>query len=275
MYPKHTFVDCASSLRSLLKDILHLPASGYKPCLYLRVMPKTHHVSTEHSNSTEVSNSAELPNSIELLNIYVQPWQTAWTVDLYTMQSAAFTTAADDGTTLKSVLESLDNPKYFFDVRNPSHALHRYYGIKLAGVKDVQLMQVAARQHPKKMKFLNSFDKCVAQDVPLSDAQKVQMQRTANGKAVSSFQPTDSNGTFNPLRQRPLPRVIQRDCIEEVLQLAKLRGVYWSKLHNVWRQKVNQATMDRVRESQTPLYDPLSTDAAVPKSFTVRLGKTN
>lgn len=46
---------------------------------------------------------------------------------------------------LKSILESSMTPKVFFDVRTDSDALYGQFGIRLAGIIDLQLMEVASR----------------------------------------------------------------------------------------------------------------------------------
>lgn len=46
---------------------------------------------------------------------------------------------------LQSILESPKTPKVFFDVRTDSDALFAQFGIKLAGIIDLQLMELASR----------------------------------------------------------------------------------------------------------------------------------
>jgi hypothetical protein len=54
-------------------------------------------------------------------------------------------TAGTNGQTLKMIFESETIQKVFFDVRNDSDALYYHFGISLAGVHDIQVMEFAVR----------------------------------------------------------------------------------------------------------------------------------
>lgn len=65
---------------------------------------------------------------------------------MHIVKEAAFLTKSTDGRmTLKSLLGCPDIPKIFFDVRMDSDALYGQYGITLAGIIDLQLMELALR----------------------------------------------------------------------------------------------------------------------------------
>lgn len=55
------------------------------------------------------------------------------------LQDDTFQTKERRAKTLRTILESENVLKVFFDVRNDSDALYSHYGIKLDGVRDVQL----------------------------------------------------------------------------------------------------------------------------------------
>ncbi|KAK3617651.1 hypothetical protein LTR22_026661 [Elasticomyces elasticus] len=92
-------------------------------------------------------------------------------VDVTTLGRAAFTTAGADGHALESVLESRNIVKVFFDIQNDSDALFGHYKICIAGIKDLQLMELASRNFSKRN--VNGLAKCVERDstIPLVERQ--------------------------------------------------------------------------------------------------------
>jgi exonuclease 3'-5' domain-containing protein 1 len=91
-------------------------------------------------------------------------------IDVHTLQEKAFLTAGTAGKPLKTILESDKIPKVFFDVRNDSDALYAHFGIKLAGVQDIQLMELATRDFSKR--YLNRLSKCIERDSPMMPGEK-------------------------------------------------------------------------------------------------------
>ena len=108
--------------------------------------------------------------SISILTLYDRSHRTVYLIDMFALGSLAFTTSAcakyperdlrddsmevDDfvaatGTkphfiTLKKILECGEIPKVFFDARNDSDALFALFGVKLQGVQDLQVMELAS-----------------------------------------------------------------------------------------------------------------------------------
>ncbi|KAL8997098.1 MAG: hypothetical protein Q9169_003534 [Polycauliona sp. 2 TL-2023] len=79
--------------------------------------------------------------TVSILQVLVSPGGSTYLIDIHSLGSKAFHTPGVDGqTTLKSILESDAISKVFFDVRNDSDALYAHFGIKLAGIQDLQLM---------------------------------------------------------------------------------------------------------------------------------------
>ncbi|KAL8948658.1 MAG: hypothetical protein Q9222_005169 [Ikaeria aurantiellina] len=98
--------------------------------------------------------------------IHSPPLDCTYLIDIHTLGGRAFTTIdPNTAQTLKAILESDGIPKVFFDVRNDSDALYAHYGIKLAGIKDLQLMELATRAFNKK--FVNGLSKCIDKDAGL------------------------------------------------------------------------------------------------------------
>jgi exonuclease 3'-5' domain-containing protein 1 len=105
--------------------------------------------------------------SISILTLYDRSQPHVYLIDVHTLGLAAFTTpsasckaspssdvdvigaasleVAPRFITLKSILETEKIPKVFFDVRNDADALFGCFGIKLQGVQDLQVMELASK----------------------------------------------------------------------------------------------------------------------------------
>lgn len=104
--------------------------------------------------------------SISLLTLYDRSQSCVYLIDIHTLGHATFeirsttnkkslyqdiqaidTDSSETdagGVTLRSILESANIPKVFFDVRNDADALFNIYGINLQGVQDLQVMELAS-----------------------------------------------------------------------------------------------------------------------------------
>lgn len=88
-------------------------------------------------------------------------------MDIWCLRQRAFIVkASPDGHSLLSIFESPNIPKVFFDVRNNSDTLFSHYNVKLAGVIDLQLMQLATSFFRRK--YVTSLDKCIEKDASLT-----------------------------------------------------------------------------------------------------------
>ncbi|KAF2395571.1 hypothetical protein EJ06DRAFT_534842 [Trichodelitschia bisporula] len=232
--PTVHFIDNPVQVTELLRDITGLPTSP--PSLYLDV---------EGINLGRTG-------TISILQIHVSTKNTTYLIDVYSLGASAFTTATESGQTLKFILESPNIPKVFFDVRNDSDAMFSLFGISLAGVHDVQLMELATRHYSKK--FLSGLTKCVEEHANLSPSEKAAWQQSKDhGKAM--FAP-ERGGAYEVFNQRPLPEALKKYCAEDVQFLPRLWSVYMGRMNPAWQVKVQWGAAERVRESQTPEYDP-------------------
>jgi exonuclease 3'-5' domain-containing protein 1 len=195
--------------------------------------------------------------SISLIAIFVQPRNYVYLVDVHTLQSATFTTAVADGTTLKSILESPVITKVFFDLRNDSDALHHHFGVQLRGVEDIQLMENAARPANRR-RFVNGLERCIDTHAPISLEKKLEW-KAAKEKGLKLFHPS-KGGSYDVFNTRPIHRDIERYCINDVQFLPQLRNLYWGWLDETWKRKVVEETEKRVQESQSAAYQPQSED---------------
>lgn len=125
-------IDTPEDACHVIESILHLPTNP--PSLYIDI---------------EGVNLGRL-RSLSILQILVLPSDVTYLVDLHVLKDEAFTTAGATGQTLKDILESTTIPKVFFDVRNDSDALFSHFGVELACIQDMQLMELATRSYSKR-----------------------------------------------------------------------------------------------------------------------------
>ena len=189
--------------------------------------------------------------SISILQVFVLPIRRTYLIDIHTLGNKAFSTAGAQGRTFKEILESGVIPKVFFDVRNDSDALYSHFQIKLAGIQDLQLMELAARNFPKK--HVNGLSKCIERDAPL-DMSERRAWKAAKDKGVKLFAP-EHGGTYQVFNERPLSEHIRRYCVQDVQFLPRLWSHYNAKLSKTWETRVHQETKNRVSSSQAPEYN--------------------
>ncbi|KAH7018061.1 ribonuclease H-like domain-containing protein [Microdochium trichocladiopsis] len=122
--------------------------------------------------------------SLDIITLLSLPDGQVRLIDVCTLQHAAFSTQAATTTTksrgrprttLKSILEDPAVPKYLWDVRNDADALFAHYGIALAGVTDLQLLEnVARRAHPvhgHRRRYLRGLARSIETDLALTPAE--------------------------------------------------------------------------------------------------------
>lgn len=190
--------------------------------------------------------------SVSIVEIFALAKNHVFLIDVHTLCSKAFTTCGSDKlSTLQSILESPDIRKAFFDVRNDSDALHAHFGVKLAAVDDIQLMELGARRGSKRL--VAGLAKCIQQDCPLSvnDRQAWAKTKEDGGKL---FKP-DKGGKYEVFNERPLSNLLRQYCEQDVALLPILYDVYASRLSGHWAGKVQEAARERVANSQSTIYN--------------------
>ncbi|KAL2201944.1 exonuclease [Sarocladium strictum] len=150
------------------------------------------------------------------------------------------------------LLDDARIPKVIFDVRNDSDALHTHYRVQLAGIQDLQLMELATRNFSRR--HVNGLARCIERDASLSLEENQQWKRCKD-KGVHLFAP-ERGGSYKVFNDRPLREEIREYCVQDVHFLPRLWDCYNRKLSQTWRKKVTTATMDRVGESQSSSYVP-------------------
>ncbi|QSZ31560.1 hypothetical protein DSL72_001127 [Monilinia vaccinii-corymbosi] len=192
--------------------------------------------------------------STSILQVYILPTQEMFLVDVHKLGEQAFSTTNTSGVTFKSILESPLIPKVFFDVRCDSDALYSHFGINLAGVIDLQLMELATRSRDRKI--LRGLAKCMDLDlVQTPEDLKVRSAIKQRGKQL--FAP-ELGGRYEVFNDRPLNPVIADYCVQDVKFMPQLWEIYnakFGKFHKAWPDKVERETKARVLASQSPRFE--------------------
>ncbi|KAI0125271.1 ribonuclease H-like domain-containing protein [Xylariales sp. AK1849] len=235
-------VDTEKSLSHVLDTLEDLPTSP--PSLYIDL---------------EGINLSRL-GSISILQLHVLPLNKTHLIDVHTMKETAFTTPNSKGRTLKGILESDFTLKVFFDIRNDSDALFSHYGVRVAGIVDLQLMELATRTFPRK--FIVGLGKCIERDSGLTLSERTTWL-VSKEKGLKLFAP-EKGGSYEVFNQRPLAEGIRDYCLEDVRFLPRLWRIYDGKLKPAWRERVKSATVDRIRLSQSPTFNGKGRHMALP-----------
>ncbi|KAK4906167.1 hypothetical protein LTR49_024653 [Elasticomyces elasticus] len=195
-------------------------------------------------------NNLSRSGTVSLVTILLEPEREVYLVDVTTLGRDAFTTAGEGGRTLKSVLESRDIVKVFFDIRNDSDALFGLYEIRVAGIEDLQLMELASRNFSKR--HVNGLAKCIERDstIPFVERRRWQSVKD-NGKHL--FDP-QKGGSYAVFDQRPLSKDILEYCTQDVTFMPHLRDTYRRKLCDAWWRKIETETEERIQLSQSPTF---------------------
>ncbi|KAL8675611.1 MAG: hypothetical protein Q9168_000123 [Polycauliona sp. 1 TL-2023] len=193
--------------------------------------------------------------TISILQVHVSPSDRTYLVDIHSLGFRAFHTPGTDGhTTLKSIFESSAVIKVFFDVRNDSDALYAHFGIKLAGIQDLQLMELATRSPELPRKYVNGLVRCIEKDAALPP-NEIQRCKTVKDKGIMLFAP-ERGGSYDVFNARPLSEDIKAYCVQDVKVMPRLWTGYNARLTStIWRTKLESATRNRVAMSQSPWYN--------------------
>ncbi|KAK4188255.1 ribonuclease H-like domain-containing protein [Podospora australis] len=199
--------------------------------------------------------------TLSIITMLLHPQSEVYLIDVATLGSAAFTESASDAgiakpstsCTLKGILEDSSIQKCLWDVRNDADALWSLYGVKLANVLDIQLLENASR--PGDKTFLRGLDKCVQCDLQPQMTWSQRRDWAQTKQDVSSLMRT-STDLFD---QRPMPSRIIDYCVGDVLHLPALRSKYEQKLlfgQTGWLVRVDQESENRLVEARSPGYQP-------------------
>lgn len=225
-------VDTPAAVKSLVDTLAHLQRSFGSIYMDLEGINLSRH------------------GSISLIQILAPSFEQAFIVDIHILGMTAFDTVGSEGKSLKDVMESKTIKKYLFDVRNDSDALYALFGVRLAGVVDVQLLELASR---KGMKYaLCGLAKCIEQEQALPSQALLQWQNTKKD-VTKRFDPK-LGGTYEVFNIRPLPQVLIDYCVGDVELLPLLSTIYQNRMSCHWSEKARVETEKRLEESRSPSY---------------------
>ncbi|KAK5711680.1 hypothetical protein LTR17_018261 [Elasticomyces elasticus] len=196
-------------------------------------------------------NNLSRHGTLSLITILVEPRQKVYFVDVTTLKGKAFDTMGSDKRTIRSILESKDILKVFFDIRNDLDALFGLHGVRVGGIEDLQLMELASRNFSKRC--VNGLAKCIESDSTVGYAEKRDWQRVKD-KGRILFDPA-RGGSYAVFDQRPMDQEVIDYCAQDVALMPHLRGVYCSKLCDAWWREIVSQTERRVEQSQEPGYN--------------------
>ena len=185
-------------------------------------------------------------------------YNQVYLLDIFVLGKKAFNTPGQSGKDLRAVLQSESIPKVFFDVRNDADALFAHFRVSMAGVADVQLMEVAARRWSKLL--LAGLGKCIEQDAKLKGEELEQWKATKE-TGLSLFAP-ERGGSYDVFDHRPLSEDIKAYCAQDVTYLPVLWHIYTKNLNASWAAKARKETRARLEKSKDASYDPHSKDKA-------------
>ena len=225
-------VDTTSAISEMLNDLRDLPTKS--PSLYLDL---------------EGINLGR-NGTISIITLYVPPWSTIYLLDIFTLGSAAFSTPGPKSKTFRSILESASIPKAFFGCRSDLDALYALFRIKMGGVIDIQLLEVAQREGEKRDRYdrLLSLLDCINKDFDLGQRQKEDMKLVKDG-GKGLFAPV-CGGSYEVFNERPMRREIIEYCAQDVTLLPMLWLRYSQKIAPEWAAKVEVETEKLIQQSQ-------------------------
>ncbi|KAG4026493.1 hypothetical protein MFRU_040g00510 [Monilinia fructicola] len=149
---------------------------------------------------------------------------------------------------LKILFESLYIAKILFDVRDISHFLFTQCNIALAGVRDLQLIELAVNQ--ERENNLRDLTKCVDLHSPLPDSTKAEWATAREFVQNSGMQLRGKN---------PMGPEVMQYYAGEVSMLPGLYKRLREKLsphgQSFWRSEIEIATEDRIEKSKSLAYD--------------------
>ena len=201
--------------------------------------------------------------SIAIMQVLVPPKKEVYLVDVHQLQALAFESPSKGGLTLKSILESEQIPKVFFDVRNDSDALYAHFQIKLKGIVDLQLLEFATRSFHSK--FVNGLSKCISHNIALSGPESRKWYEVKEaGRQL--FAP-ERGGRYEVFLERPLAPAIVEYCMQDVIWMPKLLLSYAGKLQPHLATQVHSETINRVLLSQSPTFNGKGQHMAIGPNF--------
>ncbi|KAK7052155.1 exonuclease domain-containing protein [Favolaschia claudopus] len=188
-----------------------------------------------------------------------------WLVDIVVLGASAFEIAGTFNKSLKSILQSAGIKKLFFDLRNDSDTLFHLFGVVLANVYDLQLLEVAVRWSnigicPRFVKSLVSTMETYL--APGKSTDEVRSWTRVKQAGRFLFAP-ERGGAYDIFKQRPLALPLVNYCAQDVALLHDLETVLQQRIGpkgRNWATRVHAASAVRVRVAFEANYLPTGKD---------------
>ncbi|KAK6413820.1 hypothetical protein LTR95_017812, partial [Oleoguttula sp. CCFEE 5521] len=190
--------------------------------------------------------------SISLVQIWIPFLEEAFLLDVHTLGRQAFSVVNREGKTIKSILESDRLNKYLFDVRNDADALYALFNVQLAGVTDVQLLELATRRGSKHV--LCGLAACIEEERVIPSPVVLEWKSTK--LQVIEMLKAGSSGSCDVFNTRPLSQLLINYCVGDVQFLPALSAVYEKRLNKYWSERVQVETVQRLEQSRGLHYIP-------------------
>jgi exonuclease 3'-5' domain-containing protein 1 len=160
---------------------------------------------------------------------------------------------------LKTIMESNEYTKVFFDPRNDSDAIIHQYGVTMQNVLCLQLCEVASRrQNNLRVKFIIGLKK--AMETHLKSSAKDEIVEIKKAGLIL-FEP-EHGGTYEVFRTRPLSDDILRYCVVDVYFFDDLYSILYERLLPKRKEWVKLKSNERILECKQPDYLPKSPSKA-------------
>lgn len=189
--------------------------------------------------------------TLSILQILLLTAPHVYLIDCLKLGKDAFETRNENNTNLRDILESCTIKKAIFDVRNDSAALYHQYGISLAGMDDIQLMEVASRTQTRP--HLSGLARCIEYGVQLSSSDRRRfLELKKQGQRL--FDP-NLGGSYAVFGKRPLDEEVIRYCVQDVCILPAVWNAYSKKLNSSWRTRMLAETEQRIQVAKSLSYN--------------------
>jgi exonuclease 3'-5' domain-containing protein 1 len=186
--------------------------------------------------------------TVSIITILAHPSNQAQFIDVSALDDLAFSTASEEGKTLRSILEDHSVRKFIWDVRNDANALWFHYGVSLGGITDLQLLENASRSDDKT--YVRGLDRCVENDLNLGFMKTNRWLRTKQD--IKKLMRTDIFSI------RPLGPKTMEYCQNDIIHLPALHELYMARIKPEWLTKAKEESERRVIQARSLEYDPQS-----------------
>ena len=176
----------------------------------------------------EGENLGKPPGTISLLQMTIGGH--TWIFDVTVLGKKVFNTMGPHGQSIRGVFESTGIIKVWWDVRNDANALYFHYQIRLDGVEDMQLMELATRTGRSRERRAGLGD-CVGVEGIASGkmTREEAYNWTAVKRAGKSYFKTNALG-YGVFDVRPLPPLARMYAGQDTCQMPMLYSVYLGRM---------------------------------------------